>query len=395
MNYKYLLTLMIVSAFFITACENEVPLKELTGARQSIEKARSVKADHYSPDEFKAAETELTKAHSQLIKDEEPEDSAKSAVESSKKAMEAYDKAVVLYAQDTLKNADDAINEAEAVYAEKLSPENFNESRELYLAANEKNEGKMYPETIKLAEEAYLKAVKAREESLDNKYQLQVKIDNVNSTLAKIEKYNYEKYAQEKYNLASENVKKAEAAYNTEALKSGFESAEIAGISADEAYKDVMEGYTDAKISEAEKVVADAEKSKGAKAGEVDLAASKEALENSKRLKSEGNYDESVTYANEAIRHGNSVIEEGSKTVVANVKADGESGKYGKNEDAGYYYYRVKTWEKYQDCLWRISKKYYKNPRLWKKIYRANKSKINNPNIIRPGWVIRIPKLNK
>ncbi|NCC45356.1 MAG: LysM peptidoglycan-binding domain-containing protein, partial [Clostridia bacterium] len=30
---------------------------------------------------------------------------------------------------------------------------------------------------------------------------------------------------------------------------------------------------------------------------------------------------------------------------------------------------------------------------LWRKIYNANRDRIKNPDLIRPGWVIRIPKL--
>ncbi len=45
------------------------------------------------------------------------------------------------------------------------------------------------------------------------------------------------------------------------------------------------------------------------------------------------------------------------------------------------------------DCLWNISKFYYKNPFLWKKIYQANKDKISNPNLIYPGQKFFIPDI--
>jgi nucleoid-associated protein YgaU len=30
---------------------------------------------------------------------------------------------------------------------------------------------------------------------------------------------------------------------------------------------------------------------------------------------------------------------------------------------------------------------------LWKKIYKANTDQIQNPNLILPGWVLKVPKL--
>ena len=43
--------------------------------------------------------------------------------------------------------------------------------------------------------------------------------------------------------------------------------------------------------------------------------------------------------------------------------------------------------------MWRISgyDHIYDNPRLWPRIYKANKSKIRNPDLIYPGQVFNIP----
>jgi len=177
-----------------------------------------------------------------------------------------------------------------------------------------------------------------------------------------------------------------------------------------------MEGVTTGKIAEAEDVVGEAENSNGASAAEEDLAAAKEALNNAKSLKSSGSYEESITYANEAIRLGNSVIEEGNKAAVASVKnkntddgSDDDVAAVDKDkskdavktksgfvsEDENYFYYKVKTWEKYEDCLSRIANEYYKNAKAWKRIYKANKDRIKNPDLIRPGWIIKVPKIKK
>jgi LysM repeat protein len=46
------------------------------------------------------------------------------------------------------------------------------------------------------------------------------------------------------------------------------------------------------------------------------------------------------------------------------------------------------------DCLWKISSVKYNTPYLWPAIWDANKSDINNPDLIYPGQVLKIPKVS-
>ena len=46
---------------------------------------------------------------------------------------------------------------------------------------------------------------------------------------------------------------------------------------------------------------------------------------------------------------------------------------------------------KKNDSLWKISKRYYGRGDKWPTIYRANRSKIKNPNVIRKGQKLVIP----
>lgn len=43
------------------------------------------------------------------------------------------------------------------------------------------------------------------------------------------------------------------------------------------------------------------------------------------------------------------------------------------------------------DSLWKISEQVYGNGNDWRKIYEANKDRIQNPDVIQPGWVLTIP----
>jgi nucleoid-associated protein YgaU len=46
------------------------------------------------------------------------------------------------------------------------------------------------------------------------------------------------------------------------------------------------------------------------------------------------------------------------------------------------------------ECLYVISgySQIYNDPKMWPRIYRANRDKIKDPNLIYPGWVLNIPR---
>lgn len=61
-------------------------------------------------------------------------------------------------------------------------------------------------------------------------------------------------------------------------------------------------------------------------------------------------------------------------------------------------YYRVEYWTTTKDCLWNIAQSpaVYNDPWLWEKLYEANKAILpnpNNPDLIKPGMMIKIPSL--
>jgi len=60
--------------------------------------------------------------------------------------------------------------------------------------------------------------------------------------------------------------------------------------------------------------------------------------------------------------------------------------------------YTVRTWASVRDCLWNIAgySWVYGEPRQWRTLYEANKSKLpdpNNPDLIEPGMVLDIPSI--
>jgi len=61
--------------------------------------------------------------------------------------------------------------------------------------------------------------------------------------------------------------------------------------------------------------------------------------------------------------------------------------------NAGDRTHRVWLWQESRDCLWNLAKKYYGDPHQWKRIYEANKDRIENPSKIYPKQELIIPPL--
>lgn len=59
----------------------------------------------------------------------------------------------------------------------------------------------------------------------------------------------------------------------------------------------------------------------------------------------------------------------------------------------GMQSYTVGTWARDRDCLWNIAKKpkIYDNAFLWPKIWQGNREMIKNPDVIQPGWKLKVP----
>ena len=387
---------LLISPYLILivlACGERLPIREMTYARNSISLAESVKADKYASQELNAARQKLYESHDDITK--EDLDKAKKAAEESRElATKAYDKSVPLLAKDTMKEAEASIASAEEANAEKLAQTEYEKAKGDFKSAGDLYAGKEFYQSYKKAQVADESAKNARSVSVGKKSILKDSIDEVNHTLEEAGKYNVAAYAPEKLKLAKENVTAAQLAYQNVELKKGFGAVEVAKLHAGEAYLIAIEESAKIKFSQAGVIVEKAERIRNAKVAKDEIAAAKESYGSAKSTLADRKFKESIDYSEEAIQQA--TVAMGMKeTAGSDVASDeGITGKSKSEEKlSGYKTYTVKYREKQRDCLWRISEKFYRNPMLWRSIFEANRDKITNPNLIYPGWVLKIPKL--
>jgi len=79
----------------------------------------------------------------------------------------------------------------------------------------------------------------------------------------------------------------------------------------------------------------------------------------------------------------------GQRVTTLQEKVDGMMKSLSKEKT-----YTVGSWSRNRDCLWNIARKkdVYANPWMWPKIWQGNRDKIQDPDLIMPNWVLKIPE---
>ena len=395
---SFMIMALSISLLFV-ACGDPVPIDNMVSAKAAITKALSVRADKYAAEEINAATAKLYESHD-FVKSDDMKKAASSAVEAEKLARDAYDKSCPLLAKDTMDIAEQSLAEAAEVGADEIAEQEYADAGSALDTAKASYENKNYEVAYVQAIDADKKAKEARTVALGKKDVLKDSIDEVKITLQKAKEYGADKYAPENVQIAEENLLTAEDAYADLKLKAGFAAVEVAKINADEAYTTSIKEAATEEIANAKAIIERAEKVNAGKPESDELAAAKEAYENAEAMYEEGRYREAIEYAKEASLLSNIVV-----AAVGDQNKGEEKDKEKKkdknivltDDDADnnkdYFLYTVVYREKLKDCLWRIADKYYKDPYKWKLIYNANKAKIKNPDLIYPGWIIKVPKL--
>jgi len=126
----------------------------------------------------------------------------------------------------------------------------------------------------------------------------------------------------------------------------------------------------------------------------ADTSEAESLLREARRAFAEGDYSTAISKAKEAELSAKRAREEALAKAKMEKKEEEvpvEEEKVEEVEEARFYV--VGTWAKDRDCLWNIAKKknIYNDPWKWKRIYKANMDKIEDPNLIYPGQKLIIP----
>lgn len=433
--------LVLASAMAVMAvvvgCGDPIPMEEMGIAKVAIARAETVKSSKYSPKNFEDAQKTLLAAHD-FVEKGKMSDAKEKAIEAKKQADAAYDESAPKLAQDTRGEAEAAIRAAEESNAEQFATDELAASKASLVQGDKYYEGKDYLSSYHLFEESREKAKRALTTSEAQVEVMKRELNEVDETIAAAERAGAEQNAPDTLKKAKTDAGNARGDLANKKLKSAFTNLQAAKASSKEALGIAQKESAKSKLAKAEKDVAaaeaklndlkgrasDADTQKALAASEEaqqslktaddNLTAAKEALKAAREADKNQAYAEVATQSDEASRLAKILSDSLPETEVLLAQAKDRAGienkkpaKDGEEKVAtdgeeenkeGWKTYKVRYIPENRDCLWKIAgyKKIYNNARLWPKIYRANKGKIKNPDLIYPGQVFKIPpKKNK
>lgn len=421
-----------VAMVIAVGCGDPIPMEEMGVAKVAIARAETVKSAKYAAQNFDAAQKALLEAHSK-IEQGKMADARNKAAEAKKLADAAYDEAAPKLAQDTRGEAEVAIRAAEEANAEQFAAEDLRAAKAGLMQGDKYFESRDYLSSYHLFEESREKARKALTTSEAQAEVMKRDLAEIDDTIAAAERSGAAQSAPDALKKAKDAAGHARGDLENKKLKAAYGYLETARASAKQALALARKQSAGEKLAQAKKDVSGADGKLGdlkkrarepkiakaleqseeaqlaLKTAEENLVAAKEALRAAVEADKNQAYAEVITQSEEASRLAKVLTDALPETEVllaqAKDRSAGESagekpapGAAPEDDKAGWKTYKVRYIPENRDCLWKIAgyKSIYNNSRLWPKIYRANKGKIKNPDLIYPGQVFKIPpKKNK
>lgn len=445
LSKKAAIAVILAVTAIAVSCGDPIPMEEMGIAKVSIARAEAVKSAKYSPQNFDSAQKALLETHN-LVEQGKMSDAKEKAAEARKFAEAAYDESAPKLAQDTRAEAEVAVKAAEEANAEQFSPDELSSAKASLVQGDKYYEAKDYLSSYHLFEESREKAKRALVTSEAQVEIMKRELVEVDDTISSAERAGAAQNASDSLKKAKDAAAASRAGLDSKKLKIAYDNLQIAKTASKEALVTAQKESSRSKLAKADADVtaaeaklndlkarandpdtakalaASEEAQQSLKTADDNLTAAKEALRAAKEAEKNQAYGEVATQSDEAIRLAKILSDSLPETEVLLAQAKDRAGAGTKepngtdggkepvtenpenpekpektepdaSEKAGWKTYKVRYIPENRDCLWKIAgyKKIYNNPRLWPKIYRANKAKIKNPDLIYPGQVFKIP----
>ena len=338
-------------------------------------------------------------------------------------------------AQATREEAEKAIEKSDSLFAAEFAQEGLKNSNDFLAEGKQLQEQGQYEEAYQKFEDAREEAAKAQSVAESQIESMKNELKEVNDILALAAKNGAEEKFPDEYNKAKKLLKVANEQFKAKEIKESQTALQESRTIAEKLLNDSLarkarENYADAKrytnlveknyktlkkqIDSNPKLEEYFSENIEAKetflAVETSLNAANESLALAKDSLSNKAYSDSNSQSDEAKRLAKIVDDQlpqiivlakdqgvrlrGVKAVAARkAGTSAPSSSYDDGLPIDWKKYTVKYKPARRDCLWRIAgyNYIYDDPRLWPRIYKANKSQIKNPDLIFPGQIFDIP----
>lgn len=410
MKRAHLLTAVLFSAAaLLTACQADLPIKEMADAKSAITLAEKYQSAKYAKEEFDAATKALLDSH-EAVKNEKTDDAKKAALDSKAKADAALAKALPLLSKDTLDQASASLAEAKDMSAEEFAKEKYDAADALVKDAAAKYEAKDYIPCYETALKAKAAADETMAEVLANVPVLKLRLSQLHDTSVELRANGGDASAKEELDAADAKIAEGETVLAANKVKPATDAVVAAADLLAGAREKVRKSTTDAKIASAENAYAKLQGSPVAASFSERLGGIGAMISDAKVLSDAGTFDDADAKAAEALSACDMLAIEMQKKEEEDKAAAALAAEKAKQEGAAKPEVKAATKDqpaevsreyvviynpKSADCLWKIAEKMYKNANLWPLIFMANRTQIKDPDLIYPGQKFSIPPVPK
>ncbi len=322
--------------FFAVSCQLDVPVKEMVSARQSIDKAYTVRAGTYSPDKLKEAESLLLQSH-EFMKKEDDGEAKNAALKSIKASTEAFNKSLPPYSAEILKKAEDKYISADKVYSEKFSPSEFTQAGDKLKQARDARENKEYLKSIEIAEESYTFASRAERQSLQNGSILETELQTLDKDISSLRNEKAAPASEKMLNSAEDDISAGKSSFASGDYRQAYVKIESAKKNIGDARISIKKNKITEDITSLRNRVKTAQKDSSASKIKDDLDKAILALNSAESSAEQNNFDDAEMSVDEARKlleqsdarvRSNAILEKiaaAEKKIKAAVKEDKEN----------------------------------------------------------------------
>ncbi|MCL1833751.1 MAG: LysM peptidoglycan-binding domain-containing protein [Leptospirales bacterium] len=225
-NFILVLT-SIMCVMLISSCDVDIPIKEMSAARNGIAEAKKYDAEKYAPDELKNAEDLLIQSHKNLI-DGKSDEARKSANDAILAAGNAKNRSLPQYADSKIKQSDEMYDLADKAYAEKFSPDKFAQGKNFNSEAKTEYSQGDYVKAAELAVSSSDSFTAAINDSMQNSSSISSEISSAEKRLADLKRDKDSGAAANNLTRAESSIKNARGAFDKKDFKTSWREVDSA-----------------------------------------------------------------------------------------------------------------------------------------------------------------------
>jgi nucleoid-associated protein YgaU len=218
---RHITLFLSLAILLLASCDLQVPIKEMTTAKILISQAEKANAEEYAPEDLNLAKEDLLKSHT-FVAEGDIDRAERRALTAQEYAKKALSTSLPKYALNEINIAKEEYQKADALLAQRLAPEDFQQGVNLLNAAIASYNAKTYWDAHDKAMQSTDFSKTAQEKSLARVPELKEQVNQIKEQIAQAKNLRAAESQTQNLNNAETSINAADTKINNNELKAGF-----------------------------------------------------------------------------------------------------------------------------------------------------------------------------